>query len=115
MPCITAQYHDKPPTNREENCNFDLDLQPLAGDGFQLAARKRKCATCSKWERKFRIKVRKLVKTQGFYWTVIVLVFLNTTCVTVEHHHQPVWLRDFLCKLIQNVNHIYVDSHVIGE
>ncbi|KAL7667856.1 hypothetical protein ACOME3_008585 [Neoechinorhynchus agilis] len=36
------------------------------------------------------------VKSQTFYWSVIVLVFLNTACVAVEHHNQPKWLSQFL-------------------
>lgn len=40
--------------------------------------------------------IRHVVKTQTFYWIVIVLVFLNTTCVAVEHHRQPQWLTEFL-------------------
>ena len=39
-----------------------------------------------------------MVKTQAFYWFVIVLVFLNTACVAVEHYGQPDWLTLFLCK-----------------
>ncbi|KAG8186903.1 hypothetical protein JTE90_022871 [Oedothorax gibbosus] len=38
---------------------------------------------------------RKLVKSQGFYWLVILLVFLNTMTLASEHHHQPTWLDDF--------------------
>ena len=29
---------------------------------------------------------------------VIVLVFLNTCTVAVEHYNQPAWLTEFLCK-----------------
>lgn len=43
-----------------------------------------------------RFMIRRVVKTQPFYWTVIVLVFLNTACVAVEHHKQPEWLETFL-------------------
>lgn len=50
-------------------------------------------------ERRFRFFIRRTVKTQGFYWSVIVLVFLNTLCVAVEHDNQPDWLTDFLCML----------------
>lgn len=38
------------------------------------------------------------MKSQKFYWFVIVLVFFNTVCVAVEHYDQPKWLSDFLCK-----------------
>ena len=45
----------------------------------------------------FRSKIRILVKTQAFYWTVIILVFLNTVCVAIEHDRQKQFLTDFLC------------------
>ena len=38
------------------------------------------------------------IKQQWFYWSVIILVFLNTMCVAVEHYAQPDWLSDFLRK-----------------
>jgi hypothetical protein len=47
-------------------------------------------------QRRLRFTIRRLVKTQHFYWTVIVLVFLNAVCVAVEHHEQPEWLNKFL-------------------
>ena len=51
-------------------------------------------------QRRLKFIIRRLVKSQPFYWTVIVLVFLNTLCVAVEHHKQPNWLNVFLRKLI---------------
>ncbi|KAI4897855.1 hypothetical protein NFI96_027596, partial [Prochilodus magdalenae] len=50
-----------------------------------------------KKERRFRFLVRKVVKTQAFYWTVLSLVGLNTLCVAVVHYDQPELLSDFLC------------------
>ncbi|KAL0121148.1 hypothetical protein PUN28_008671 [Cardiocondyla obscurior] len=47
-------------------------------------------------EKRFRFWVRNSVKSQQFYWFVIVLVFFNTVCVAVEHYRQPEWLTDFL-------------------
>ncbi|XP_049283428.1 voltage-dependent calcium channel type A subunit alpha-1-like isoform X5 [Anopheles funestus] len=47
-------------------------------------------------EKRFRYCIRHTVKTQWFYWFVIVLVFLNTICVAVEHYGQPNWLALFL-------------------
>ncbi len=38
------------------------------------------------------------IKQQWFYWSVIILVFLNTMCVAVEHYNQPDWLSEFLRK-----------------
>lgn len=49
-------------------------------------------------EKRFRFWIRHTVKTQWFYWFVIVLVFFNTLCVAVEHYNQPKYLTDFLCK-----------------
>ncbi|XP_031635540.1 voltage-dependent calcium channel type A subunit alpha-1-like isoform X2 [Contarinia nasturtii] len=47
-------------------------------------------------EKRFRFWIRHTVKTQWFYWFVIVLVFLNTVTVAVEHYNQPQFLSDFL-------------------
>ena len=33
---------------------------------------------------------------QVFYWTVIILVFLNAICAALEHYDQPLWLNGFL-------------------
>ena len=38
-------------------------------------------------------------QTPAWFWFVIVLVFLNTCTVAVEHYNQPAWLTEFLCKL----------------
>ncbi|XP_051767890.1 calcium channel, voltage-dependent, P/Q type, alpha 1A subunit, b isoform X16 [Ctenopharyngodon idella] len=50
----------------------------------------------SKKERRLRFLIRKMVKTQAFYWTVLSLVGLNTLCVAVVHYDQPELLSDFL-------------------
>ncbi|KAI9529137.1 Voltage-dependent P/Q-type calcium channel subunit alpha-1A [Dissostichus eleginoides] len=47
-------------------------------------------------ERRFRFFIRKMVKTQTFYWTVLCLVGLNTMCVAAVHYNQPDVLSDFL-------------------
>ncbi|XP_033934690.1 voltage-dependent P/Q-type calcium channel subunit alpha-1A-like [Pseudochaenichthys georgianus] len=49
-------------------------------------------------ERRFRFFIRKMVKTQTFYWTVLCLVGLNTMCVAAVHYDQPDVLSDFLCE-----------------
>lgn len=48
------------------------------------------------YEKKIRFMIRKTIKKQWFYWFVIVLVFLNTFAVAVEHYNQPRWLSEFL-------------------
>ena len=50
-------------------------------------------------ERRFRFGLRRMIKTQAFYWIVIILVFLNALCAALEHYNQPLWLNNFLSKL----------------
>ncbi|XP_054000294.1 muscle calcium channel subunit alpha-1 isoform X5 [Hylaeus anthracinus] len=45
--------------------------------------------------RRMRRACRKAVKSQVFYWLIIVLVFLNTGVLATEHYNQPTWLDDF--------------------
>lgn len=45
-----------------------------------------------------RRRIHAMVKSQFFYWLVIVLVFLNTLVLASEYHGQPAWLDDFQCK-----------------
>ncbi|XP_034386121.1 voltage-dependent R-type calcium channel subunit alpha-1E [Cyclopterus lumpus] len=47
-------------------------------------------------ERLLRISIRRVVKTHTFYWTVLGIVALNTMCVAIVHHNQPLWLSNFL-------------------
>lgn len=52
--------------------------------------------------RRVRRRCRKWCKSQTLYWSVIVLVFLNTLTLVSEHYGQPIWLDDFqeLCNRI---------------
>lgn len=45
--------------------------------------------------RRVRRRCRKWCKSQTLYWSVIVLVFLNTLTLVSEHYRQPLWLDDF--------------------
>merc|ERR1719483_868570 len=49
-----------------------------------------------KKEKQMRFLIRKWCKTPAWFWFVIVLVFLNTCTVAVEHYNQPEWLTEFL-------------------
>lgn len=49
----------------------------------------------SRVNRRLRRACRKAVKSQAFYWLIIVLVFLNTVVLATEHYNQPHWLDDF--------------------
>lgn len=44
-----------------------------------------------------RRRVHSMIKSNFFYWLVIVLVFLNTLVLASEYHGQPKWLDDFQC------------------
>ncbi|KAK3929328.1 Voltage-dependent calcium channel type A subunit alpha-1 [Frankliniella fusca] len=77
----------------------DQSLEPRYSRTSYLRTKvKSKGACVDFWraEKRFRFWIRHTVKTQGFYWFVIVLVFFNTVCVAVEHYNQPPWLTDFL-------------------
>jgi voltage-dependent calcium channel L type alpha-1D len=45
--------------------------------------------------RRLRRGCRRAVKSQAFYWLIIVLVFLNTAVLATEHYGQTVWLDEF--------------------
>ncbi|XP_012056925.1 PREDICTED: voltage-dependent calcium channel type A subunit alpha-1-like [Atta cephalotes] len=70
--------------------------------GFSIAffkSKVKKQSTCLQFwrtEKRFRFWIRNFVKSQQFYWFVIVLVFFNTVCVAIVHYNQPKWLTDFL-------------------
>ena len=58
------------------------------------------------WKTKTSLKVRKIVKTQAFYWTVLVCVFLNTIVLAVEYYNH---LRGLLIFNVSFQN-IYIDD-----
>ncbi|XP_030647627.1 voltage-dependent R-type calcium channel subunit alpha-1E [Chanos chanos] len=55
-------------------------------------ARRGPAAYFRRKERMLRISIRRMVKTDSFYWLVLSLVALNTICVAIVHHKQPDWL-----------------------
>lgn len=75
-----------------------MDSQGQLGDELEMqyeswATRKRK--DFDRINRRLRRSCRKAVKSQAFYWLIIVLVFLNTGVLATEHYHQPSWLDVF--------------------
>ncbi|XP_072756807.1 ca[2+]-channel protein alpha[[1]] subunit D isoform X3 [Anoplolepis gracilipes] len=56
---------------------------------------KKKKRNLERVNRRMRRACRKAVKSQVFYWLIIVLVFLNTGVLATEHYNQPPWLDDF--------------------
>ncbi|XP_035277462.1 voltage-dependent R-type calcium channel subunit alpha-1E-like [Anguilla anguilla] len=63
---------------------------------FSLTGKRGPAAYFRRKERMLRISIRRMVKTDSFYWTVLGLVALNTICVAIVHHDQPPWLTVFL-------------------
>ncbi|XP_075909071.1 voltage-dependent P/Q-type calcium channel subunit alpha-1A isoform X2 [Petromyzon marinus] len=47
-------------------------------------------------EKRLRFCIRRMVKSQAFYWTVLCLVALNTLCVAMVHYKQPKELTEVL-------------------
>ncbi|CAG9772294.1 unnamed protein product [Ceutorhynchus assimilis] len=85
----------------EEDVADDESNKKLKGFGRPgyMKSRTKGQGTCANFwraEKRFRFGIRHMVKTQWFYWTVIMLVFFNTFCVAVEYHGQPEWLDKFL-------------------
>nr|KAG5712091.1 hypothetical protein BaRGS_020817 [Batillaria attramentaria] len=83
----------------EQNDN-DLLAEMTPGGPLNKGFRNRKtsgrCAAFWRAEKRFRFQVRHAVKSQAFYWIIIVLVFLNTASVASEHYNQPEWHTHFL-------------------
>ena len=49
---------------------------------------------------RLRRTCRKVVKSQTFYWAVIIAVALNSLVLACEHHGQPEYVTLFLGKII---------------
>lgn len=49
-----------------------------------------------KFHHRLRRICRKVVKSQTFYWAVIIAVFLNSLVLAVEHYNQPKYITLFL-------------------
>ncbi|THD27891.1 Voltage dependent calcium channel [Fasciola hepatica] len=70
--------------------NFEAELKEKRRFRLPGTGRFFKC------QKRFRFVIRRLVKSQKFYIAVVVLVLLNTLCVSVEFYGQPSWLTEFL-------------------
>ena len=79
-------------------CSVSELLKKKKAPGLERTKRFKKNSDFWVYEKKCRFWIRKTVKKQWFYWFVIILVFLNTSSVTVEHYGQPKWLTEFLRK-----------------
>ncbi|XP_054891227.1 voltage-dependent P/Q-type calcium channel subunit alpha-1A isoform X4 [Poeciliopsis prolifica] len=91
----TKNHKSKAELLNPEEGEGDLALgSPFAR--ASLKSSKLEGSTFKRRERRFRFFVRRVVKSQAFYWTVLCLVGLNTLCVAVVHYDQPEPLSDFL-------------------
>ncbi|XP_069119459.1 voltage-dependent calcium channel type A subunit alpha-1-like isoform X4 [Argopecten irradians] len=88
--------------NNEDNDDdllSEINIHSNSLGGRTLASRRASGGRFSSFwraEKRFRISTRHLVKSQPFYWSVIVLVFLNTVCTASEHYGQAEWHTHFL-------------------
>ncbi|XP_052566655.1 voltage-dependent calcium channel type A subunit alpha-1 isoform X18 [Culex pipiens pallens] len=81
----------------DEDCGDDVSVTKRKKGYLKSKVKTQgKCKGFWRAEKRFRFWIRHTVKTQWFYWFVIVLVFFNTVCVAVEHYGQPSWLTQFL-------------------
>ena len=90
--------------------NVDTDKNPNSNSPTKekkKKKRKKKFVRIRRAEKRLRFGIRHAVKTQAFYWLVIVLVFLNTICVAIEHYNQPHWLEQFLCEYFLTLLTLY--------
>lgn len=67
------------------------DILPDEPDSWFLKKKK----SFEKVNRRSRRHCRKAVKSQGMFWLIIILVFLNTCVLATEHYRQPAWLDYF--------------------
>ncbi|KAG9509584.1 Voltage-dependent calcium channel type A subunit alpha-1, partial [Fragariocoptes setiger] len=85
-------------TDEEDDDDDDDDDEGFSRTNYIHSRFKSKgvCKSFFQLEKRARFAMRRAIKSQAFYWIIIVLVFLNTSCVAVEHYGQPDWLSNFL-------------------
>ncbi|KAH7974411.1 hypothetical protein HPB49_015094 [Dermacentor silvarum] len=88
---VHTQHRSSQDTDREQQREGDT----ASGDVVVPSWWTSKSKQLSRTNRRLRRACRKGVKSQAFYWIVIVLVFLNTLTLASEHHTQPPWLDHF--------------------
>ncbi|XP_071401812.1 calcium channel, voltage-dependent, N type, alpha 1B subunit, a, partial [Centroberyx affinis] len=84
--------------NAEEGEDHFTDISSVAPPGSPFArtsvksSKNESSSYFRRKEKRIRFTIRRLVKAQSFYWTVLCLVGLNTLCVAIVHYDQPNWL-----------------------
>lgn len=98
--------HDRVSTDSSQNKNVDDENGDVNGDGDEgddePQSKQPRCLLINQitrriqhWNYTLRRHTHKFVKSQFFYWLIIVLVFLNTLVLASEYHGQPKWLDEF--------------------
>ena len=101
-----AEIGEDEENNDDNTKNGEIDNETGEGqvDGENGEVEGKKSCLEKFWRRiqhrnnMFKRKVHRMVKSQFFYWLIIVLVFFNTIIVAVEFHKQPKFMDDFQCK-----------------
>uniref|UniRef100_A0A8C7MDQ7 Voltage-dependent calcium channel type A subunit alpha-1 n=1 Tax=Oncorhynchus kisutch TaxID=8019 RepID=A0A8C7MDQ7_ONCKI len=94
---IERSYHHNGEFNCVEDLSSHVHISKSLSPRMRIrTVRRGPVAYIRRKERMLRISLRRMVKTDTFYWTVLSLVALNTICVAIVHHNQPEWLSTFL-------------------
>ncbi|XP_016369766.1 calcium channel, voltage-dependent, N type, alpha 1B subunit, a [Sinocyclocheilus rhinocerous] len=84
--------------NAEEGEDHFTDIPSVAPQGSPFtrtsvkSSKNESSSYFRRKEKRFRFFIRRMVKAQSFYWTVLCIVGLNTLCVAIVHYDQPDWL-----------------------
>uniref|UniRef100_A0A669CMF3 Voltage-dependent N-type calcium channel subunit alpha n=1 Tax=Oreochromis niloticus TaxID=8128 RepID=A0A669CMF3_ORENI len=92
---LDGAWYKRKHNNSGENCFVCFAPTAPPGSPYARASVKSKNESSSylrRKEKRIRFTIRRLVKSQSFYWTVLCLVGLNTLCVAIVHYDQPEWL-----------------------
>ncbi|XP_065351464.1 muscle calcium channel subunit alpha-1 isoform X1 [Cloeon dipterum] len=89
---IDAEGEDK---DKFANETGNVENEENGGEVQQESWWAKKKRGIDKANRRLRRKCRVAVKSQTFYWLIIILVFLNTGVLATEHYKQPLWLDTF--------------------
>nr|CAH0100905.1 unnamed protein product [Daphnia galeata] len=99
------RHHDEPKhakNKREQDNSVDKTEENSNADTSEDSWWAQKKRNWDRSNRRMRRACRKAVKSQAFYWLIIILVFLNTGVLATEHYQQPEWLDFF-----QDVTNIF--------
>jgi len=86
------------------NINNNLEIIKTRSNStettYQTGQPKRFFERLKLYIRKFRVRLKKIVKHDYFFWLVIFMVAINTIIMATKHYQQPDWLADVQSKMI---------------